>query len=195
MGSPKGAGVVVGVIVLLVPVVSWVVDRAAEFAASGSDLSLGWRVAIAGTNWYVRFLPFIVVGGVAVATAIGGYQSRACPLDQERRALLAWLVHGASYLFLPIVAPLIPNGRHVPGGSWIHGFTALVAVSIVAPVAAVGIGAHLQARIRTSRSSRIRGWHIVTASLLLAALGPALLIPPLWVWVRAGSTSTSPQTP
>ena len=195
MGSLKGASVVVAAIAMLVPVVSWIVDRAGAFAKAGATLSLGWRLAIAATNWYVRFLPFIAVGGVALAAIVGGYLSRRCPPRQERRALLGWLVVALLYVCLPLLASLVPNlGSHIRL-NWIHGLTALMAVGIVAPVATVLVGAHLQARIRTSSGSRVRGWHVAIGSLALAAAGPAFLIPPLWVWVRAGSVSTASEAP
>jgi len=189
MGSLKGAGLVIGAIVLLVPAVSWVVDRAGQFAATGSTLSLEWRIAIAATNWYVRLLPFIAIGGVALAALIGGYLSRHCSVVLERRALLGWLIIAIPDLALPFIAPLMPSLGDVSGRTWLHGLTVLMAVGIVAPLAAIVMSAHLQARIRTSLSSRVRGWHIVVGSLVLAALGPALLIPPVWVWVRAGSVA------
>ena len=188
MGSLKGAGAVIGTIVLLVPAVSWVIDRAGQLAAAGAPLSLEWRIAIAATSWYVRLLPFIAIGGVALAALIGGYLSRQCSVVQERRALLGWLLIAIPDLALPFIAPLMPS-LGISVGTWIYGLTVLIAVGIVAPLAAIVMGAHLQARIRTSLSSRVRGWHIALSSLVLAALGPALLIPPIWVWVRAGSVA------
>jgi hypothetical protein len=187
MGSLKGAGIVAGAIGLLVPVVSWVVERAGELAASGAELTLGWRILIAATSWYVRLLPFVAIGGVALATLVGGYVSRHCSLIHERRALLGWLLISIPDLALPFIAPLMPRLEGPSSRAWIHGFTVLMAVGIVAPVAAILIGAHLQSRIRTRLASRVRGWHIAAASVLFALLGPALLIPPAWVWVRARS--------
>ena len=193
MRSLKGAGVVIGVIVLLVPAVSWVVEHAGEFAESGATLSLGWRIAIAATNLYVRLLPFIVIGGVGLAALVGGYISRQCPVMHERRALLGWLLIAVPDLVLPFIGPKMASLGGPSGRAWIHGFTVLMAVGIVAPVAAIVMGAHLQARIRARLASRVRGWHIAVASAVLAVLGPALLIPPMWVWVRAGSvTDVSP---
>jgi len=189
MGSLKGAGSFFGAMALLVPVVSLVVDRAGEVAASGSTLSLGWRFAIALTNWYVRFLPFIAIGGVALATVIGGYLSRRCSIIEERRALLVWLIVAVLYLALPVVSSLTPSIGRVSSG-WIHGLTPLMAMGIVAPLATVVTGVHLQARIRHLSSSRVRGWHIAVASLVLAVLGPAALIPSVWVWTRAGEVAT-----
>jgi len=193
MGSLKGAGVVICAIILLVLAVSCVVERAEELAASGTTLSLGWRIAIAATSWYVRLLPFIAIGGVALAALVGGYLSRQCSVIHERRALLGWVLIALPDLALPFIAPLMPSLGGPSGRAWIHGFTVLMAVGIVAPVAAIAIGAHLQSRVRTQLASRVHGWHIAGASVLLAVLGPALLIPPLWVWARSGSlTHASP---
>jgi hypothetical protein len=192
MGSLKGAGVFGGAILLLVPVVSWVVDRAGELAASGSALSLVWRVAIAATSWYVRFLPFLTFGGIALAALIGGYLSRQSPVAHERRALLGWLILAVPDMALPFVAPLIPSlGDHVRD-MWLNGLMVLMAVTIVAPLAAIVMGARIQERLRVSLSSRVRGWHIVVASLVLALLGPALLVPPVWVWVRSRNGGHGP---
>jgi hypothetical protein len=195
MGSLKGAAIVVCAIILLVPAVSWVVERAGELAASDATLSLGWRIAIAATSWYVRLLPFIAIGGVALAALVGGYLSRQCSVIYERRALLVWLLIALPDLALPFIAPLVPSLGGPSGRAWIHGFTVLMAVGIVAPVAAIVIGAHLQSRVRMQLASRVRGWHIAGASVLLALLGPALLVPPVWVWVRSGSVADASAAP
>ena len=194
MGSLKGAGSVFGAMTLFVPVVSLVVDHAGQVAAAGSTLSLGWRLAIALTNWYVRFLPFIAIGGVALATLIGGYLSRRCSIIEARRALLVWLIVAVLYLALPLLSFLTPI-IGAASSSWIHGLTPLMAMGIVAPLATVVTGVHLQSRIRHLSSSRVRGWHIAVASLVLAVLGPALLIPSVWVWTRAREVSIPSPAP
>jgi hypothetical protein len=174
---------------LLVPAVSWVVAQAGTFAESGETIPFGWKLAIAVTNWYVRLLPFIAIGGVGFAALVGGFRSRGCPIVQERRALLAWVVLAAVYMAVPVVASAFPPIDHI-SANWIHGLTPVMGVEVVAPAAAVLIGAHLQGRIRASLSSRVRGWHIAVGSVVLAILGPALLIPPMWVWHRTRALAT-----
>ena len=183
--SLKAAASVVLLMMLLIPVVSWVVARAIEFEAAGTELSLPWRLTLAATNWYVRLLPFIAIGGVGFAALVGGLTSRGTSLVEERRLLGAWLVLSVTDFVLPFVP-------YAKGRWWSEGLLLIVAVGIVAPVAAVVVAAHLQSRIRGRLASRVRGWHVAAASLGLAVLGPAALIPPVWVWARAGKAGGDP---
>ena len=107
---------------LLIPVVSWVVARAIEFEAAGTELSLPWRLTLAATNWYVRLLPFIAIGGVgfaaiqlakrAGATVIGTASS-----DERLERLKDYgLDYGINYRNEDFVA----RARALSGGQGVH---------------------------------------------------------------------------
>lgn len=62
------AGLVVGVILWKV-----IPTFAAMFAGLGAQLPLPTRICIAASNWFVRLLPFLVIGGIAMVTTIRRY--------------------------------------------------------------------------------------------------------------------------
>ena len=66
---------VISIAGLVVAVILWKVipTFAALFAGLGAQLPLPTRIVIALSNWFVRLLPFIVVGGVGIGYALKRY--------------------------------------------------------------------------------------------------------------------------
>jgi type IV pilus assembly protein PilC len=66
---------VIAIAGLVVAVILWKVvpTFAALFAGLGAQLPLPTRIVIAASNWFVRLLPFLVVGGIVIAVAFKRY--------------------------------------------------------------------------------------------------------------------------
>jgi hypothetical protein len=182
MRSVKAAGAMMLVIALGVAAALFLSRQPLAAAPAGAEMPLSWRLSLYLLNWYIRLAPVIVliVATVAVLTALFPAKTS---IEQERRGLLVWLVVGlalAGACSLSLMA--FPLGSAYEELRWWVPMTMLAGgFAGVAWIASIAVAARLQSRLH-QRGARVRGWQVAAAGIILATLGPAALLPGLWVW-------------
>ena len=184
MTSVKCAVAVMVALVACAGLATWVSERALVGLQPGDDLPFPWALALALSNWYVRLEPWLALFGVGLAALLGAGLSRGTTVAEERRVLLAWLlIGGASAASEAVLYALVGVGSNLHLS--VHVLTLGLGFGIVAIVASVVVAIHLQSRLQ-QLGSRLRGWHVAVAAVALSLLGPAVLLPPIVVWIYSG---------
>jgi len=185
---------VVAVVLLPLPylAVGWSRAQMSAFEHSHAAVPLHWRALFVATTSYLRWMPFALILGPALAALVGGLTSKGTTVEQERMLLLLWLILSVgvmlAWLALALAAWTVPQFRAVTSSAF--PFLPLIELEFTAPIASVVVAVHLLSRVHARLESRIRPWHVALGSALLLLLGPALLIPPAWVWVRTANAAT-----
>ena len=145
----------------------------------GTELPFAWRLAIWASNQFIAVGPFLAPVVIALAAGVGVWRSPASTIPDERRTLRTWLL--TAVLYMPIAIAVTALAWRLFGAWGLPALIALFSLGAVAVLAAAVVGVHLQSRLAAAGAA-IKGWHVAAATLVFAALGPFILLPPAVVW-------------